>query len=109
MPDISRDGNDLAYGHYLPARGLTLSLKYLNRTIQHIKYLWIGVAMEWNLDSGWDGSAHHADLVVDLFGRGEKLKQNAENNECLPLDSPACTRLYFRCNVQLGNLPIRFK
>jgi hypothetical protein len=51
VPDISGDGNDLAGGHYLPARGLTLGLEYLNRTIQHIKYLWIGVAMEWNLSS----------------------------------------------------------
>ena len=45
--DISRDRNDLAGSHCLPALGL----EYLKRTIQHIKYLWIGVAMEWNHDS----------------------------------------------------------
>ena len=77
MPDISRDRNDLAGSHCLPALGL----EYLKRTIQHIKYLWIGVAMEWNNDSWGDRSAHHADLVVDLLGRGEKLKQHPENDK----------------------------
>ena len=51
MPDISGDRNDLAGSHCSPALGRTLSLEYLKRTIQHIKYLWIGVAMEWNHDS----------------------------------------------------------
>ena len=51
MSDISGDRNDLAGIHCLPARGRTLGLEYLKRTIQHIKYLWIGVAMEWNHDS----------------------------------------------------------
>ena len=99
MPDISGDRNDLGGVRCLPARGRTLGLEYLKRTIQHIKYLWIGVAMEWNHDSRGDRSAHHADLVVDLLGRGEKLKQDPENNECLLLGSAARTRLCFRCNV----------
>ena len=51
VPDISGDRNNLAGIHCLPACGRTLGLKYLKRTIQHIKYLWIGVAMEWNNDS----------------------------------------------------------
>src|SRR5580700_10215189 len=89
------DRNDLAGSHCSPALGL----EYLKRTIQHIKYLWIGVAMEWKNDSGGDRSAHQADLVVDLFWRGEKLKQDPENNKCLLLGAPVRARLRFRCRV----------
>jgi hypothetical protein len=41
---ISRDRNDLAGIDCLPALGRTLGLEYLERTIQHIKYLRIGAA-----------------------------------------------------------------
>ncbi len=51
MSDIPGDRNDLLGSHSFPALGRTLGLEYLKRTIQHIKYLWIGVAVERNHDS----------------------------------------------------------
>ena len=43
-----RGRNDVAGIDCLPALGGTLGLEHLERSIQHIKYLRIGVAMKWN-------------------------------------------------------------
>ena len=52
------------------------------------------MAIEWNLASREDRSAHHADLLVDLLGGGEKQKQDPENNECLLLSPLLDPSLY---------------
>jgi hypothetical protein len=64
VPDISRDRNDLAGSHCLPPVGL----EDLQRTIQDIKYLGIGVAMEWNYDS-W-GIVPRITLIWSLICSG---------------------------------------
>src|ERR1700738_5256283 len=51
VPGISWYRNDVAGIHCLPARGRTLGLEDLKRTIQHIKYLRIGAAMKGNNNS----------------------------------------------------------
>jgi hypothetical protein len=77
MFGVPWDGYGIACADGRPSGRAVAGLERLNRALQNIKDLYIGVAVKRHGGSRWYRDSNQADVVLNLVGRNKELKKGS--------------------------------